>query len=406
MEDSLHQAVERTARDAYGRILAVLASRGGDLAGAEDALGEAFLSALTVWPKTGVPTNPPGWILTVARNHQTDAMRRLSTRERAAHALRVLAGPTHDHDAAAFPDDRLKLLFVCTHPAIDEASRTPLMLQTVLGHDAATIARAFLTSPDAMSQRLVRAKTKIRAAKIPFRIPDAPEWPERVGFVLDAIYAAFTAGWELDGNTARCAEDAIWLGRMLVRLTPASPEALGLLALMLHCHARRAARRDARGHFIPLDNQDPTRWDAAMIAEAEGLIRSAAAHHAPGRYQIEAAIQSVHAERLHTGRTRWPVIVALYDALLAETPAIGARIGRALARSHTSSPGEALAEIESLLGSTAENHQPFWAALATLRKAAGVADTTALDRAIAMTHDPAVKAFLSRNSTGLPRANP
>ena len=293
-KSSAHAAIEAVARDSYGRLIAYLASRAGDVAGAEDALRDAFAAALERWPTDGVPQKPEAWLLRVARNRMIDVTRRRQVRENYEKSFLQLAdeaeglAATNEH----FPDERLKLLFVCAHPAIDPAARTPLMLQTVLGIDAARIASAFLISPAAMSQRLVRAKNKIRDAAIPFRVPEPPELEERVWFVLDGIYSAYTTGWESlteVGSTHHAlAADAIAIGRTLVQLMPSEPEARGLLALMLHCEARSAARYASNGEFVPLDQQDSALWSRPMMDEAENHLRSAAAFKRMGRYQLEA----------------------------------------------------------------------------------------------------------------------
>jgi RNA polymerase sigma-70 factor, ECF subfamily len=250
-ESATHAAIETIARNSYGRLIAYIAARSGDVAGAEDALEDAIAAALERWPRDGVPQKPEAWLLHAARNRVIDAARRHQVRQAAEPFLRQIAeeAQTVASSSEPFPDERLKLLFVCAHPAIDAAARTPLMLQTVLGVDAARIASAFLASPAAMSQRLVRAKNKIRDAGIPFRVPEPPEFNERVSYVLDAIYSAYTTGWEslMDvGSTQRAlAAEAIAIGRTLVQLMPDEPEARGLLALMLHCEAKHAIRPEA-----------------------------------------------------------------------------------------------------------------------------------------------------------------
>ena len=269
-ESATHAAIEAVARNSYGRLIAYIAARSGDVAAAEDALSDAIAAALERWPADGVPQKPEAWLLHAARNRIIDAARRDQVRQNAETFLRQIAEEAQSVAVAQdqFPDERLKLLFVCAHPAIDPAVRTPLMLQTVLGVEAARIASAFLVSPIAMSQRLVRAKTKIREAAIPFCVPEPPEWNERLTFVLDAIYSAYTTGWEslMDVSSTHhaLAGDAIAIGRTLVQLMPAEPEALGLLALMLHCEARRAARFKDHGEFVPLDQQDTSRWSQSM----------------------------------------------------------------------------------------------------------------------------------------------
>jgi predicted RNA polymerase sigma factor len=348
-ESAAHTAIEAVARNSYGRLIAYLAARSGDVAGAEDALGDAFVAALQRWPMDGIPQKPEAWLLHAARNRMIDAARCNKVRQDSGAYLQVIAedaetvAATHE----VFPDERLKLLFVCAHPAIDIAARTPLMLQTVLGVDAAGIASAFLVSPAAMGQRLVRAKNKIRDAAVPFRVPDPPEWDERVSFVLDAIYAGYTTGWdslmEPSSTHHALAADAIALGRTLAQLMPSEPEALGLLALMLHCEARRAARYTSNGEFVPLDKQDTALWSRPMMDEAENHLRSAAALKRMGRYQLEAAIQSIHASRAASGSIDWPEILLLYEVPLSGEPLRSRKLAswrRDLPRLRRSRPNE------------------------------------------------------------------
>src|SRR5437667_7774700 len=254
---------EAVARRSYGKLISFLAARTRDVAGAEDALSDAFASALAGWPASGIPANPEAWLLTAARRKLSDAVRRRRTAEAGAIELQWLADEIDAASAsdAPIPDDRLRLMFACSHPAIDPGVRAPLMLQTILGFDAVTIASAFLVAPATMGQRLVRAKTKIRQAGIPFRVPEREELSARLDAVLEAIYAIFAEGWsDPAGTEARrrnLAEEGIWLGKLVVSLLPDEPEALGLLALMLHAEARRGARRDAHGNYVPLAEQDP-----------------------------------------------------------------------------------------------------------------------------------------------------
>lgn len=399
MHESIVPIIEAAARESYAQLLSFVAARaGGDLASAEDALGEAFLAALRQWPEEGVPAKPEAWLLMAARRKLVDAQRRGAVRNEAVSELR------HSFDAAqavvdaghAFPDERLGLLFVCAHPAIDPAARTPLMLQTVLGLEAERIAPAFLTSPLAMSQRLVRAKAKIRAAGIPFAVPPRETWPDRLSFVLDAVYATFTAGWDEAAHPGGLADEALWLGRVLAHLLPDEPEVLGLLALLLHCHARRAARLDVQGRYVPLPEQDTARWDAALIEEAETALELAARQRRPGRFQIEAAIQSVHAHRARTGETPWAVIAQFYDALILHTPALGARIGRAISHARAHGPAFGLAALDELPEALVAAHQPYWAAraqlLAELRRHAEA--RAAYQRAIGLCEEPAAREFL------------
>ena len=405
-ESATHDAIEAVARDSYGRLVAYIASRTGDIADAQDALSEALVAALENWPKNGVPDKPEAWLLHVARNRLIDASRREQTRRDAEPSLQQLAEETEatttDHES--FPDERLKLLFVCAHPAIDPAARTPLMLQAVLGIDAARIASAFLVSPAAMSQRLVRAKNKIRDAGIPFRVPEPPEWDERVSFVLDAIYAAYTTGWESLMETASThhalAAEAITLGRMLTQLMPQEPEALGLLALILHCEARREARYTSDGKFVPLDQQDTTLWSQSMIAEAEKHLRSAAAFKHMGRCQLEAAIQSLHANRARSGRIDWKEIALLYEGLVRIAPGIGSFVGRAVAIAQAGDPAAGFAVLQQIPTDRTANYQPYWAARGHLLQLLNRKDEAreAFNRAASLTDDPVLREYLFKRS--------
>jgi RNA polymerase sigma factor (sigma-70 family) len=401
-------AIEAVVRNSYGRLIAYLAARSGDVAGAEDALSDAFVKALERWPMDGIPQKPEAWLMHVARNRIIDAARRNQVRQSSQELLQQIAeeaqavAATHEQ----FPDERLKLLFVCAHPAIDAAARTPLMLQTVLGVDAARIASAFLVSPAAMGQRLVRAKNKIRDAAIPFRVPDPPEWSERVSFVLDAIYTAYTTGWESLTDTTSThqalAEEAIAIGRTLVQLMPAEPEAHGLLALMLHCEARCAARYTGHGEFVPLDRQDTARWSQPMIGEAEKHLRVASSFKRMGRYQLEAAIQSIHASRAVSGSINWPEIALLYEGLVQVAPGIGSLVGRAVAIAQAGKPAAGLAALEEIPASRVVNYQPYWAARAHLLQLLNRNDEAqkAFTRAASLTDDPALREYLFKRSAG------
>ena len=326
---------EAAARHSYGRLVAYLAARSRDVAAAEDALAEAFAAALAQWPVKGVPANPEAWLLAVARRRQIDAGRRQQTASDARGHLAMIDDERMHTTDEDIPDNRLRLMFACAHPAIDPSVRAPLILQTVLGFDAATIAAAFLTAPATMSQRLVRAKLRIKETGIPFRVPERTEMAERLDAVLSAIYAAFTAGWaEAAGEQARphgLAGEAIWLGRLIAFLMPQEPETFGLLALMLYAEARRAARRNSEGAYVPLSDQNAVLWDASLIDEAETLLRKASSFGATGRYQLEAAVQSAHCARRRLGRTDWPAIKKLYDVLAALSPSPVVAINRAVA---------------------------------------------------------------------------
>ena len=401
-ESAAHSAIESVIRQSYGQIVAYLATRSGDVAGAEDALGDAFLAALRRWPVDGVPDKPEAWLLRAARNRLIDASRHDQVQLRSAEYLQQIAeeAQTMAMTMDSFPDERLKLLFVCAHPAIDIAARTPLMLQTVLGIDAARIASAFLISPGAMSQRLVRAKTKIRDAAIPFRVPEPQEWNERLSFVLDAIYAAYTTGWEsgseAGSNYGALAEEAIALGRVMVNLMPSEPEAHGLLALMLHCQARRAARHDHDSRYIPLDRQDTDLWSHPLITEAEEHLHVAAGFGRVGRFQLEAAIQSVHAQRAVTGETDWHAVALLYEGLVRIAPGIGSLVGRAVALAQSGDPAAGLGALDDIPADRIASYQPYWAARGHLLHLLGYSAEArkAWERAIGLADDRALRQYL------------
>jgi RNA polymerase sigma-70 factor (ECF subfamily) len=288
-DPAAHQAADKAARESYGRLLAILSARTHDIAASEDALADAFARALERWPADGIPAQPDAWLLSVARHRKLDAWRHTRVQDQATQTLLLLAGEMDEASAegTAVPDERLRLLFVCAHPAIDAAARAPLMLQTVLGLDAARMAGAFLTAPSTLGQRLVRAKARIRAAGIPFEYPQARDLPQRLQDVLDGIYAAYGTGWDdVDGADALprgLTSEAIDLGRILCHLMPDEPEPLGLRALMLFCESRAAARRSETGAYVPLDQQDTLRWDPDLLAEAERCLRLASEMKSLGR---------------------------------------------------------------------------------------------------------------------------
>src|SRR6204780_2496702 len=343
----------RVARESYGKLVAYLAAASRDVPRAEDALADAFASALAVWPNQGVPSNPEGWLAKAARGRHIDVARGRRSADRGSETLVLIDAELKEAADApdGIPDRRLALMFACAHPAIEEAIRAPLMLQTILGLDAAAIASAFLVSPAAMGQRLARAKAKLRLAGVPFRAPGPNEWPERIGAVLDAIYAAFAHGWAEafadDPRGRNLTEEAIWLGRVVVALAPEEPEALGLLALMLYADSRRAARRDSTGRYVPLSEQNPALWSEAAIAEAEAVLRIAGAKLRPGRFQLEAAIQSAHASRRRSGATDWPAIATLYEALFALTGSPVVAVNRAVAVANSRGAAAGLRLLES-----------------------------------------------------------
>jgi RNA polymerase sigma-70 factor (ECF subfamily) len=392
--------------------VALLAARTGDIARAEDALSVAFAAALSEWPKSGSPDTPDAWLLAVARRKLIDETRSRQVRNLASDHLRLLAQEMEDAmdnvPDADIPDRRLALMFACAHPAIEARIRAPLILQTILGFDAADIASAFLVSPATMGQRLVRAKAKISTAKIPFRLPDTPELADRLDAVLEAIYSTFALGWaDPSGGDARLgnmAGEGIWLGELVAALMPDEPEALGLLALMLHSQARRQTRRNAEGDYVPLAAQDPALWDVTLIDRAEALLYRAGAMGRPGRYQLEAAVQSVHAARRVSGQTDWLAIEHLYDALWIVTASPVVALNRAVALAQTRGVTQALAALDDLAQDTRmAAYQPYWAARADLCARSGdiAAANTAYQRAIGLESDPAVRRFLQAQQARL-----
>jgi predicted RNA polymerase sigma factor len=400
-QESTHRAIERVARESYGRLVAYLSSHTHDLASAEDAVSDALVVALETWPRDGVPQSPEAWLLTTARRSFIDLVRHRQVAEASEPTLALLREESKDLTLSPeFPDERLKLLFVCAHPAIDPGMHTPLMLQTVLGLDAARIAHAFLISPTTMGQRLVRAKTKIRDAGIRFEIPQERELPQRLDAVLEAIYAAFGIGWDdmagVDQRGRDLAEEAIWLARVLLQLMPGQAEVHGLLALMLHCEARRAARRGTDGRYVPLSEQDCQKWSLPLMEEAERHLDEASSRGRTGRFQLEAAIQSVHAERARSGAIQWNVIMMFYEQLTRISPTLGTRTGYAAALAEAKGAEPGLAALDGIDADAISAYQPYWAVRAHLLQRLGKAPEAldAFDRAIGLTEDPAVRQFL------------
>jgi len=404
-------AAESAARRSYGKLVAFLAARTRDVAAAEDALSEAFSSALSDWPVNGCPANPEGWLLTVARRKLIDAMRGRQRLEVAAEALRVMAeGAEMAETDTRLPDQRLGLMFACAHPAIEPGIRSPLILQVVLGLDAKAIASAFLTSPAAMGKRLVRAKEKIREAGIPFAIPERAMLPARLDAVLEAIYAAFAEGWSdpsaTDISRRDLTEETLFLARLVVELLPNEAEALGLLALLLHAEARRFARRTCAGEYVPLSKQDMRLWESEMIHEAEALLLRASELGVMGRFQLEGALQSAHVHRRRTGAGNWREVVQLYDALLAVSgsPVVG--INRALAIAELAGAEAGLKILQQLAADPRlAEYQPYWAARAELLAKTGSPDEArkAYEMAIGLESDPAVRRFLQGRQSALKR---
>jgi RNA polymerase sigma-70 factor (ECF subfamily) len=402
-DDTVSMATERIARLSYGKLVAMLAVRSRDVAAAEDALGGALVRALGEWPRLGVPANPEAWLVTVARRIDADRWRRVVTAAKGADRWLMQEDERLTAEDFEVPDDRLRLMLVCAHPAIDPDMRTALMLQVVLGIDARRIGSAFLIAPATMGQRLSRAKARIADAGLRFQMPDRSALPERIESVLAAIYAAYTLGWDLafvDADRSMdLVEEAIWLVRLVIELAPGNAEALALLSLLLFAEARRAARRDpATGDFVPLSEQDTARWDGGLIAEAERMLRQAGAAGGRGRFGYEAAIQAVHANRRVTGTTDWSAIEQLYRGLLSVSPTIGAHIGHAVAAAETIGAASALSLLDAIPDALVAAHQPYWVARAHVLDRANETRRAveAYACAIGLTEDAASRRFLTR----------
>jgi RNA polymerase sigma-70 factor (ECF subfamily) len=379
-------------------------STADEVAAAEDALSEAFAAALSDWPVKGCPANPEAWLMTVARRKWIDAGRQ---RERSgivdADPEQIAAMMSAAPMDGEIPDRRLALMFACAHPSIDAGIRAPLILQVIVGLDAATISSALLMSPAALGKRLVRAKQKIREAGIPLQIPEREELASRLDAVLEAIYVTFAEGWSDAAGTDTVRRDltgeALFLARLVAELLPDEAEALGLLALMLHAEARRRARRNERGEYVPLTGQDPSLWDGQMIAEAEGLLVRASGFGVLGRYQLEAAVQSAHVSRCRTGCANWEAVMRIYDALfaIAGSPVVAINRALAIAELHGSQAGiEAMPNPDS--DARLAGYQPYWAARAELLARAGVGSEAchAYEIAIGLERDPAIRSFLEQ----------
>ncbi|WP_243063415.1 RNA polymerase sigma factor [Humibacter sp. RRB41] len=405
--DRLVAVVERD----HARLLAVLAAETRDITAAEDALADAYERAVRGWPASGIPSNPQGWLLTVARNRLKDRYRSAAFRTSvplndetdAAPATAPVAATAIDDapEPDEIPDKRLALLFVCAHPAIDPSVRTPLMLQTVLGLDARRIAVAFAVPEPTMTGRLVRAKRKIRAAGIPFAVPDRRAMPARLPPVLEAVYGAYAIEWRpIAGVIERgsLSAESLALADLLAELLPQEPEVLGLDALLHLSAARQGAALDALGQFVPLDEQDPERWDAALIARGEDLLLRASRFGVVGRFQLEAAIQSAHDARAHGIDVDPVALRRLHEVLVGMRPTLGARVALAATIADADGASAGLAALDAIGDVGMERFQPAWATRAHLLSALGRRDEAdaSYDRAISLTTDPVLRAHLER----------
>jgi RNA polymerase sigma-70 factor (ECF subfamily) len=400
------EALATAHRLYFGRLVGWLFRYCGDLQVAEDAVASAFVSAVTRWRASGVPDSPEAWLRVASRNSALSALRVAS---------RNLNTEPEDFEsweatetASVGMDERLGLLFVCAHPALDPRIHAPLMLQAVLGIDAARVASAFLTRPSTMGQRLSRAKAKIRDAGIRYRVPDPPELPQRLNPVLQAIYACYGVGDPVAAEThdrdGDLREEAIRLARLLVEVMPDRPECLGLLALLLHTESRRPARV-IEGRFVPLAEQDTSLWLTGLRSEANTLLERASASGSLGRFQLEAAISAAHSARADGHPTDWATIVTLYSGVLAMAPSIGAAVGAASARAEAGDPGPALALLDELPSESVATYQPYWVCRAQVLRALGEVDAaaSAQSRAVGLTQNPAVRAYLL--GTGEPHSS-
>lgn len=389
-------AAENVARTSYGRLLAFLTVQWRDLPAAEDALSEAFAAALVKWPQQGVPNSPEGWLLTVARRKLVDESRRNVIFDPLDESVQPHVQPAKD-----FPDERLRLMLICAHPAIDFAVRPALILQTVLGLEVKTMAAAFLIPPDSLTKRLTRAKKKIRDSGMAFERPQPQDMPERLNSLLEATYAAYFLGGQNSLLDTADPEDlrleAIYLARLIVMLIPDSAEALGLLALLCFCQARRPAQTSPSGDFIPLLDQKTELWDSSFMKEGYKLLAAASELRQPGPFQIEASIQAAHCYRAFSGTIPWREIASLYDTLVEKHATIGAHVGRAVAHAHASQdPACGLKLLDDIDPALVRNYQSWWVARGHLlemleRKALAC---QCLERGLGLTTDPGLRRYL------------
>ena len=397
-----HTTAEQVARESYGRLLAHLAIRWRDLAAAEDALAEAFAAALEHWPRSGIPAKPESWLLTVARRKLVDAARGAALRRREDVLLQL--SEAVDSPASFkedFGDERLRLMLVCAHPAIDASVRPALILQTVLGLQVKEMAGAFLLSSETLNKRLVRAKAKIKLAALSFEDPTVEQLDSRLSILLEAIYAAYFIGREgtlVDGDANdQLGGEAVYLASVVVSLLPQNAEALGLLSLLLFCEARRPARVDAEGDFVPLLEQDAQLWDRSMLERAYELLQRASLLSTQGPFQLEAAIQAAHCYRLRAGETPWREIALLYTSLVDSFPTIGAVVGMAVAVAQAEGlPSQGIDILRRIAPHEVENYAPYWVAMSHLTQATKEEAKRHLRRALDLTTHPRLRRHLEK----------
>lgn len=404
--DAVAEAITRVHHEEWARVVAGLARRFGDLDIAEEAAAEAFVIAAERWPRDGVPPNPGGWVTTTAAHKAIDRIRRESQRDTKHQAAHMLHDDTPPEPTGPVEDDRLRLVFTCCHPALAMPARVALTLRLIGGLTVPEIANAFLVQETTMGQRITRAKAKIKAAHIPYRVPSADDIRERLAGVLAVVYLVFNEGYLAsqgdDPLRVDLTDEAIRLGRLLRALLPDDGEVAGLLALMLLTDARRASRVSRSGELVTLDEQDRGAWDRALIAEGSALVRErveavAAGGPAPGRYQLQAAINAVHTDAVSARDTDWSAIVSLYGRLVLIDPSPIVRLNRAVAVAEVDGPAVGLAEVDRL-AEALDGYHPFHAARADLLRRLGrSADSrVAYDRAIELAGNPAERAYLTR----------